>query len=457
LKVTQDEVVDRQALLHVEIEDERLETHLQRAYQKLVQRTTIPGFRKGKAPRRLFEQMVGRSVLVEEALGTLVPDAVAAAIEQEDIDSYGTPRVSVTEYEPVPKLDVTVPLRPAINLGDYAGLDMEEELEEVTDEQVDQAVEQAQLSLATWDPVERAVETGDLAVLTVLGKAGDEEVLNGDNVEFILSEDSETPIPGFTDEIIGMEPGQTKEFTLDIPEDFPGEQVAGKTVECKVELFEVKFHNLPDIDDDLARSVGQGYESLDEMKTGLRTQFEETALTAAQRQLQEKILDALLETSEFEIPPLIVEHEAEHVLNDQQQALARYQVSMEDYMQNAGKSGEELLEEAKESALTRLKRTLLIEEVAKVEEIEVSDEDVEAEIETLMANAGPQADRSQVESDEAQASIRSMVLRRKSVEKLAEIVQSKGGTPAKVASTDAETTADDDENTDEESDEESVD
>ena len=338
-----------------------------------------------------------------------------------------------------------------MNLGDYAGLDLEEELEEVTDEQVDQALEQAQLSLATWDPVERALESGDLAVLTALGKAGDEEVLNGDNVEFILSEDNETPIPGFTDAIIGMESGQTKEFTLDIAEDFPGEQVAGKTVECKVELFEVKSHNLPDIDDDLARSVGQGYESLDEMKTGLRTQFEETASTTAQRQLQEKILDALLETSEFAIPPLIVEHEAEHVLNDQQQALARYQVSMQDYMENAGKSGEEILEEARESASTRLKRTLLIEEVAKIEEIEVSDEDVEAEIETLMANAGPQADRSQVESDEAQASIKSMVLRRKSVEKLAEIVQSKGGIPAKAAATDPKDTAGSDEHTDEES------
>ncbi len=148
---------------------------------------------------------------------------------------------------------------------------------------------------------------------------------------------------------------------------------------------------------------------------------------------------------------MIVEHEAEHVLNDQQQALARYQVSMQDYMENAGKSGEEILEEARESASTRLKRTLLIEEVAKIEEIEVSDEDVEAEIITLMANAGPQADRSQVESDEAQASIKAMVLRRKSVEKLAEIVQSKGGTPAKAAATDAEDTASDDENTDEES------
>jgi len=455
LKVTQDEVVDRQALLHVEIEDERLETHLQRAYQKLVQRTTIPGFRKGKAPRRLFEQMIGRSVLVEEALETLVPDAVAAAIEQEEIDAYGTPRVNVTESEPVPKLDVTVPLRPSVDVGDYSGLEMEEEPEEVTDEQIDEAVEQAQLSLATWDPVERPLEIGDLAVLTVMGKAGDEEVLNGDNVEFVLTPDAQTPIPGFTEEIVGMEAGQTKEFSLEIADDFPGDQVAGKTVECKVELFEVKLHNLPEIDDDLARSVGQGYESLDEMKSGLRTQFEEAASTAAQRQLQESILDALLESSEFEIPPLIVEHEAEHVLHDQQEALARYQVSMQDYMQNAGKSGEELLEEARESALTRLKRTILIEEVAKTEELEVSDEEVEAEIETLLAKAGPQADRSQVESEEAQSSIRSMLLRRKSVEKLAEIVQSKGGPPAKVAPAETEAPAGDDENPDENEGEES--
>jgi trigger factor len=457
LKVTQDEVVDRQALLHVEVEDERLETHLQRAYKKLVQRTTIPGFRKGKAPRHLFEQMFGRGALVEEALESLVPEAVAAAIEQEEIDAYGTPRVSVTEYEPLPKMDVTVPLRPVVTVGDYSDLNMEEEPEEVSDQQIDQALEQAQLSLATWDPVERALEIGDLAVLTVEGKAGEEEVLNGENVEFVLTEDSQTPIPGFTEEIVGMEPGQSKEFTLDIAEDFPGDQVAGKTVVCKVELFEVKLHNVPEIDDDLARSVGQGYESLDEMKTGLRTQFEEAASEAAQRQLQENILDALLETSEFEIPPMIVEHEAEHVIRDQQEALARYQVSMQDYMENAGKSGEELLEEAKESALTRLKRTVLIEEIAKNEEVEVSDDDLEAEIETLLANAGPQADRSQVESEEAQSSIRSMLLRRKSVEKLAEIVKSNEGTLAKAASAEAEAPADDNETTDESEDKRSSD
>ena len=455
MKVTQDEVVDRQALLHVEVDDERLEAHLQRAYQKLVQRTTIPGFRKGKTPRRLFEQMVGRSVLVEEALETLVPDAVSAAIEQEEIDAYGTPRVNVVESEPVPKLDVTVPLRPSINVGDYAGLDLKEEPEEVTDERIDQAVEQAQLSLATWDPVERPVEIGDLTVLTVEGKAGDEEVLNGDNVEFILTADSQTPIPGFVEQIVGMEAGQSREFSLDIAEDFPGEQVAGKTVDCKVELFEVKTHNVPEIDDDLARSVGQGYESLEEMRTGLRTQFEEAASAAARRQFQERILDALLETSEFEIPPLIVEHEAEHVLYDQQEALARYQVSMQDYMQDAGKSDDEVLEEARESALTRLKRTLLIEEIAKIEEIEVTDEDLAAETETMLAAAGPKADRTQVESDEAQSSIRSMLLRRKSVERLAEIVKSKGRSSAKGSPATERVSAD--EERDEEADGESED
>ena len=144
----------------------------------------------------------------------------------------------------------------------------------------------------------------------------------------------------------------------------------------------------------------------------------------------------MLETSEFEIPPLIVEHEAEHVLHDQQEALARYQVSMQDYMQKAGKSGEELLEEAKESALTRLKRTILIEEIAKNEEISVEDEEVEAEIESLAANAGPQADRSPLESEEARSSIKSMLLRRKAVEWLAEVVQSEGGTMAKAAPAD---------------------
>ena len=434
MKVTQDEVVDRQALLHVEVDDERLEAHLQRAYKKLVQRTTIPGFRKGKTPRRLFEQMVGRSVLVEEALETLVPDAVSAAIEQEKIDAYGTPRVNVVESEPVPKLDITVPLRPAVTVGDYAGLGLEEEPEEVTDERIDKAVEQAQLSQGTWDPVERPVEVGDLTVLTVEGKAGDEDVLNGDNVEFILNADSQTPLPGFTEQVVGMEAGQSREFSLDIPEDFPGEQVAGKTVNCKVELFEVKSHNVPEVDDDLARSVGEGYESIEEMRAGLRTQFEEAESVTARREFQERILDALLETSEFDIPPLIVEHEAEHVLYDQQEALARYQVSMQDYMQNAGKSSEELLEEARESALTRLRRTLLIEEIARIEEIEVTDEDVTAETDTMLAAAGPDADRSQVESDEAQSSIRSMLLRRKSVEKLAEIVESKGGTSARTAS-----------------------
>ncbi len=429
MNVTREPVADRQAVLHVEVDEDHLERHLERAYRRLVQRTNIPGFRKGKAPRRIFETMVGRDTLVEEALETLVPDAVAEAIKQEEIEAYGTPRVSVTSRDPLPQLDVTVPLEPTVKLGDYHALQITEEPEEVTDEQVEQALETAREGEATWEPVERPLEMGDQAVLTVEGIVDGEPVINGEDTEYVLDADGMTPVPGFAEALTGLAAGDSKEFTVSVPDDFPGPAVAGKEVRFEVQVSDVKERIVPELDDDLARSVGRGYETLDEMRKAIRSEYEAAAQAMAERRLQDRVMDELTESTEFEIPPLIVDHEVEHVLHDQQQQLARYKVSVGDYMRTAGKSSEELVNEARESAVLRLKRTLLIEEVAKAEGIEVSDEDLAIEIEALVSDDDPESNRESLESDEGKASVRSMVTRRRAVQRLLEIVKSEEDEP----------------------------
>ncbi|MFW6195501.1 MAG: trigger factor [Chloroflexota bacterium] len=428
MKVTQEPADEQQVVLHVEVDEDHLEEHMNRAYRSLVQKVNIPGFRKGKAPRRIVENMIGREHLLEEAMESLVPDAVSKAIEQESVQAYGAPSVNVTEREPLPKLDVTVPLEPTVDLADYRSIGVSAEPEEVTDEQVEEAIERMRQSQATWEPVERPVQHGDRAVIAAEGKADGQTIISTgeDTAEYLVEEGSTNPLPGFADELVGMSAGQEKDFTLSAPDDHQSEEIAGKDVEFHVRVDEVKEQVLPELDDDLARSAGEGYETLDELRQGLREQYEQSAREQAESQLRDQALDQVIERSEFHISPLLIEHEAEHVLEDQQQALQRYQISVQDYMRSVGKSGQEMLAEARDSATTRLKRTLVVDRLVEEEGIDVSDEEIEQEIENYISSYGEQGqevDRSQFDTDETRQSIQNMLKRRKAVDRLVELVK----------------------------------
>jgi trigger factor len=420
LKVTRDDGEDRQATLHIEVEEDRVEKHLQRAHQKVSARVNIPGFRKGKAPRNIVEQYVGRDYLLDEAMETLVQEAVSVAVEESDIESTHTPpRVNVVERDPIVKIDAIVALPPIATLGDYKKLKFDDQLAEVTEDQIEEQLTQIQESQATWEPVKRAAKLGDTLTITSKGLVEGKEFANVDGSDFLAEAGSMNPLPGFAEQLKGMKEGGSKEFDIEIPDDYPNEEFAGKTANFSVDVSEVKKKELPKLTDDLAASLGEEFKTVAELRTRISENLEAQAKDGLRRSLEEKIVDALVEGAEFEVSPMIIEHEAEHVLEDQQRQLAQYNIDFQQYMQGIGKSTEELVAEAKDSAELRLKRMLVIDTLAEASGASVSDEEVAAEI-ALMQDT-PQYEKENLDTDEARDAVQRILSRRTAIDEVIEI------------------------------------
>lgn len=420
MKVTRDDGEDRQATLHIEVEEDRVEKHLQRAHQKVSARVNIPGFRKGKAPRNIVEQYVGRDYLLDEAMETLVQEAVSVAVEESDIESTHTPpRVNVVERDPIVKIDAIVALPPIATLGDYKKLKFDDQLAEVTEDQIEEQLTQIQESQATWEPVKRAAKLGDTLTITSKGLVEGKEFANVDGSDFLAEAGSMNPLPGFAEQLKGMKEGGSKEFDIEIPDDYPNEEFAGKTANFSVDVSEVKKKELPKLTDDLAASLGEEFKTVAELRTRISENLEAQAKDGLRRSLEEKIVDALVEGAEFEVSPMIIEHEAEHVLEDQQRQLAQYNIDFQQYMQGIGKSTEELVAEAKDSAELRLKRMLVIDTLAEASGASVSDEEVAAEI-ALMQDT-PQYEKENLDTDEARDAVQRILSRRTAIDEVIEI------------------------------------
>lgn len=423
MKVIQDAIVDRQAVLHIDVEPDELEEHLAKAYRRLVGRVAIPGFRKGKAPRSIFERQYGRGRLVEEALESLVPATVNKAIEGRGLEMASTPHVSVVEREPLPKLKATVPLKPVVELGDYRGLRFDDKPELVGDDRVESVINRVRDNHATFEPVDRPTAMEDMAVLgAVECKVDGRLVLGGKDAEYVLKADSAYPAEGFAQQLVGMRANESKSFTLKLPDNFRDTAAAGKQGEFAVTVSEIKQKNLPALDDEFAKSLGEGVQTLEKLRAKVRTELEKQASEAHRNLVEGKAIDALVERTKFEIPPLLIDHETEHLLVDQQEALARYKISFQDYMQSAGKTGEQLVSETRGSADTRVKRSLVLQELIKAENISVDDEEINAELERLRAGARTPQEATSLDTDTARENVRSMLMRRRALERLADTV-----------------------------------
>lgn len=391
MKVTQQESAPLQAVLDIEVEPEELDHFLERAYRRLVQRVSIPGFRPGKAPRSVLERVMGREALLNEALDFLVPEMTGRALQEQQLEASALPDVEVVTLEPL-VLRATVPLKPRVEVGDYRSLRIPREPVEVKEEQVQGVLEELRHRLATWEPVERPLQMGDLATITVRGEVEGKTVLDQQDAQIVLRPDWPLPLPGFTNALEGMARGEIREFALPFPQDYPSPDMRGKNCHFRVLLKEVKAQRLPELDDDFARAVGPGYAGLEDLRRRIEEDLRAQAERQARREHEERVLQEVVSLSRVELPPLLVEREVDHLLRDQAEALQRQQVTMEEYLQQAGKSTEELREELRPRARERLVRTLVLEAVAEREGVTVSPEEVEAEIARLVAGAGPQGE-----------------------------------------------------------------
>ena len=426
MKVTRGETENRQTVLHIEVDSLLVERHLQRAHQKVAARVNIPGFRKGKAPRSVVERFVGSDYLLDEALETIVPDAVSEAIKEVDISPSATPRVSIAEREPIVKLDATVPLPPEATLGDYLSISFDDRPEPVTDEQVEESIRRLLETQATWEDVDGPAEPGDSAEITGTCVVNGEEEDRWDGDTVLVGAESAFQVRGFSAALTGMRPGESKSFTLEIAEGYDEAELVGKAADFEVTLSRIRRQKLPELNDELVKGLGEELQTVADLRSRIRENLEARANQALRESLEEKVLDELVGRSTFELAPLQVDHEAEHILYDQQQTLARYNISMEQFNQQSGRSADEMMALARESAEKRLKRTLAIDRLAEAENIEVSDEEVAEQIELLKAEVTERRQRVDLESDENRQAIIGTLKRRKAIARSIEIAQSGG-------------------------------
>ena len=431
MKVTKEDLPEREVILTIELESEDLEPYLERAYRQVVQRTNIPGFRKGKAPRAIVARFVGPDVLQGEALDFLLPEAVNRAVEEENLEPGGRPSVEVVEEDPV-ILKATVPLLPLVKLDDYRAIRVDEESIEITKEQVQEVLEQLRRDQAPWEPADRAVVSGDQVVMDVRGELEDREILNQTGAVYLVVEENPNPVPGFAKELIGLMGGQEKEFSLTIPEENEDKELAGQQCTFHVVAREIKEKRLADLDDEFARGVGEGYDNLEALREKVRSDLQAQASQAARLRYEDKVVQEVLDRATVEASPLLVEHEIDHLLADEEQALKRQQIDQEQYLQSVGKTAEEHREETRHVALSRLTRSYALREIAQLEGLETSPEDVEQELNSLVEAAGGQADsvRRALGTPEGRQSLSGRILSRKTMERLVEIARGQQPAPA---------------------------
>ena len=386
MKITQDEVVERQTTLHIELDDEDIDPYLQRAYSRVVQNVNIPGFRKGKAPRSIIEQYFGRESLLNEILDSMLPELTGKAITEEDIDAVGMPSIDLEGLDPF-QFSAVVPLKPDINLGEYKSIRVEKETPSLPDNAIDERIEQLRLSVASWEPVDRTVQTGDMVSTQIKGTLDDEVILDESDAVYLVNEDIGRPFPGFSDKLVGLESDEPSSFDLDIPEDFQDENLAAKNISFEVNIKDIKERVLPELDDAFAQSIGEGYESLEDLREEVDKSIINEAETEASRAHRENVIQALLESATVELPPLLIEHESTHMVEVQERMVTQANMVLDDYLTSIGKTRTELEEESRDEAIGRLTRSFVLSALADEENIDISDDEITERIEELFSNS----------------------------------------------------------------------
>lgn len=415
------------------------EPFLNRSYRRVASRVRIPGFRPGKAPRSVIENHVGREALVHEALEFMIPESLDQVLKDEDIQAFMEPRLEVLGMEPV-SYKAVVPLEPVVDLGEFQSIRLEREPVEVTDEQVSEVMESLRFEAAPWEPVERALAYGDLVSMNVKGIIEEEEVIDDQGIDFIPQEDNNLPFPGFSTQLEGLLEGDSKLFTLSVPDDYPQENYAGKECQFNVEVLSVKEKNLPELDDEFAKGVRDGFESLEALTVHVRQRISDESEATETRRLETSSLEELKKLAKIEASELVYEREVDLMYDERARSLQNQKMSMELYLSYVGQTEEELREQMKPQAEERLNTMLMLRKLADIEEIEVGDEDVEEEITNLIASTGGNSDASMMQAlntENARDSIRSSLMNRKIMARLVEISQGEeSASPVAIEATD---------------------
>ncbi|WEG14029.1 trigger factor [Pullulanibacillus sp. KACC 23026] len=369
---------------------------LDQAFSKVSKQVNVPGFRKGKVPRVLFEQRFGVESLYQDAIDIILPEAYSKAIDETSIEPVAQPSVdieSIGKGQPVVfKAEVTV--KPEVKLGEYKGLKVEAQDTDVTEEDVQKELSQLQERYAELAIKEDgAAENGDTVVIDFEGFVDGEAFEGGQSENYSLELGSNQFIPGFEEQLVGLKAGEEKDIQVTFPEDYHAEELKGKEATFKVKIHEIKAKQLPELDDEFAKDVDDEVETLDALKEKLEKQLKERKESAAKAALQDAVVEQASANAEINIPEAMIESEVDHMLRDFEQQIQQQGLSMDLYYQFSGSDQNGLRDQMKEDAEKRVRANLTLEAIAKAENIEATDEDVDKEIEKMATMYGIAADQ----------------------------------------------------------------
>lgn len=446
MKVTEKQFEACEALLTVELDSDAMESAMDTAYQRLVKRTEIPGFRKGKAPRPILERFIGRERLIEESLEDVLPKACADALKEEQIQSFGRPGIEVIQNDPI-IFKARVPLPPKIELGDYKTIRMSPETVEVKEDVIDSMIEHLRHEKATWEPADRPVKNGDLVTLDLESNIDGIRFINQKSAQFGIDEKSNYPAPGFSQEIIGLSRDGEKTFKLKYPDDFAKVELAGKEPEFKIKVVEIKEEKMPPADDEFAASLDVETPTFDNLRQRLTENYRKRMEHLAEEAFERNLVDQLVKMSTIEFPSNLLEMEYERLVNqqmDQWRSQMSSEAELEEFL--AKVNPEELSSKLKPVAETRLKISLALGKLATSENLTVGDDEINAEI-AVMLSSVPEDQRDnqvrQFDTAQAREQLHQILLSRKTLARLKAIAMSTGDS----ASADLEMTAENKEST----------
>ena len=391
MKVTVENGENQQVTLTIEVEAAEVNKAVDQACKRLANRVSIPGFRKGKAPRMIVERHVGKDAVLQEAFDIVAPKALSKAFDEQKIDPVTRPSVDIETLEEGKDLvfKATVTPRPEVKLGDYKGLNVPKNEVNITDEDVEKQLKtfQDRQGKLVEAPEGAEVKDGDFTTLDFKGFVDGEAFDGGEGKDYPLQIGSNSFIPGFEDQLVGAKIGEERDVNVKFPEEYHAKELAGKDATFKCTIRSIKTKELPAIDDELAKKVSK-FETLDELKADIRKNLEENAERTAENDQKSAAIEMATNNITVDIPAVMIDNRVTAMIQEMAMRLEQQGMKLEQYLQYAGTDIAKLREQYRETAEKNVKTDLMLEEVAKAEDIKVEAKDLDEEVAAMAAAYG---------------------------------------------------------------------
>ena len=390
MKVSVEKLPSSEAVLDIEISWDEMEKASDKAYRKLVQKVDIQGFRRGKAPRSLLERRLGREYIYQEGLDDLISDTYRDTLKEHEITPITQPKLDAPEIElgqPY-HFSLTVPIITPVTLGDYHSLHFEREEVSVTSEEVDKELDSLRNRQAEWSEVQRPADFGDRVTVDLKLTSGEQNISDLKDNPFELTQERHGLFTGMDEEVVGMQVGETKSFATTIPEDYSNTKLAGKQADYSVTLHKIEERRLPELDDAFAAQASDNqYQTVEDLSKGISDNILENKKRRVRDELRDQVINAVIEQSQFTIHPLLIEAEVEEMEHRLTHSLEHQHMSMDQYLMAIRKNRQEFHDELHPTAESNVKRTLVLDEIAKQENIGIEASELE-QIFRIYAQAG---------------------------------------------------------------------